>query len=145
MVVTRNGFNELSCLAMVWMVHHHLWQKCNCFLCKTLFLGSGPTIDCFDESGRVAPGQSPFNALYDIGLTYPFSPSVHQPWYANGTALTGLHENNVNCLTALKAVCPWFRYFPEPKKTFTSAWPKKTRLPELPLQQCKDILEALLG
>lgn len=89
-----------------------------------------------------------------MGYLQAISPSVLQPWYANDTALMGLHADNAKCLTALKAASLWFGSFLEPEFPFTSAWLTKKRLTKPPLQQWvfksaslvgEDMLAALLG
>lgn len=130
MVDARNGFNELSRLAMLWTVRHR-WPKgsrfsFNCYRheAKLFLRDPGKPVHILMSREGVTQGDPLSMFLYGIALTpmaehlRAFSPSVLQPWYADDTALMGSHENNAKCLAALKAAGPWFGYFPEPEKSF---------------------------
>ena len=130
LIDARNGFNELSRMAMLWTVRHR-WPKgsrfaFNCYRHESMLILRQPgdkSVTLWSKEG-VTQGDPLGMILYGIALT-PLAehlgqafPDVLQPWYADDSALMGRHTDNAACLKALSIAGPWFGYYPEPKKSW---------------------------
>ncbi len=106
MVDASNGFNELSCMAMLWTMHH-LWPKAswfafNCYRHKAMPIICNPShtwIILWSCKG-ITQGDPLAIVLYGIVLVplvkilqHTF-PDIMQPWYADNSALMGRHGAN---------------------------------------------------
>ena len=130
LVDARNGFNELSRMAMLWTVRHR-WPKgsrfaFNCYRHEAmLFMRSpGKPLTILWSREGVTQGDPLAMILYGIALL-PLAeklraayPDVMQPWYADDSGLFGRHARNARCLKLLTQLGPWFGYYPEPAKSW---------------------------
>jgi hypothetical protein len=136
LVDARNGFNKLSCYAMLWTARHR-WPKgkrfaFNCYRHYTSCLvcnpGSEPSILLSREG--VTQGCPQSGILYGLGLlplaellrhdTDPQQPSnskVLQPWYANDLAMMGTEKQIARVFQLLMEKGPSVGYFSEPAKS----------------------------
>jgi hypothetical protein len=137
LVDARNGFNKLSCYAMLWTARHR-WPKgvrfaFNCYRhyarCLVRNPSSEPSILLSREG--VTQGCPQSRILYGLGLlplaellrrdTNPQQPSnstVLQPWYADDLAMMGAGKRIARVFQLLMKKGPSVGYFPEPAKPY---------------------------
>ena len=106
LVDARNGFNELSRLAMLWNVRN-LWPKgsrfaFNCYRHEVMliFRNPGKEVKILWSKEGVTQGDPMAMMLYGIAIL-PLAemlqkeiPDVLQPWYADDSAMLGPHHRN---------------------------------------------------
>ena len=130
LVDARNGFNELSRLAMLWNIRH-LWPKgsrfaFNCYRHEVMLVFQNPGKEAtilWSKEG-VTQGDPMAMMLYGIAIL-PLAqmlkkeyPSVLQPWYADDSAMMGPHALNAKVVKLLVEKGPCFGYYPEPEKSW---------------------------
>jgi hypothetical protein len=137
LVDARNGFNELSCYAMLWTARH-CWPKgarfaFNCYRhyvrCLVRCPGGEPSILLSREG--VTQGCPQSGILYGLGLLplagflrrdsdakQPSNSMVLQPWYPNNLAMMGASKRIARVFQLLMENGPSMGYFPEPAKLY---------------------------
>jgi hypothetical protein len=137
LVDARNGFNELSCYAMLWTARHHRPKGArfafNCYRhyarCIVRNPGAEPSILLSREG--VTQGCPQSGILYGLGLLplaehlrcdddpqQPVNSTVLQPWYADDMAMMGACTRIVRVFQLLMEKGPSVGYFPEPQKSY---------------------------
>lgn len=126
MINARNGFNELSCLVMLWMVPHHsskgsrfsfhsYHHKAEVFLWdlnkSVISLISWEEVIQEDPLSMFCMTLCfhPWQNTFMLSPLLSFNPGML-------TTLPSWDCMRTKCLMTLKAAISWFRYFPEPKK-----------------------------
>jgi hypothetical protein len=137
LIDARNGFNKLSCYAMLWTVRHR-WPKgvrfsfnsyrhyARCLVCSP---GGEPSILLSREG--VTQGCPQSGILYGLGLLLlmeylcrnadpqqPSNSTVMQPWCADDLAMMGAGKQIVRVFQLLMEKGPSVGYFPEPAKSY---------------------------
>ncbi len=137
LVDARNGFNELSCYAMLWTARH-CWPKgtrfvFNCYRhyarCLVRSPGGKPSILLSREG--VTQGCPQSGILYGLGLLplaeylrwdsdakQPSNSTVLQPCYADNLAMMGASTSIARVFLLLMEKSPSVDYFPEPAKSY---------------------------
>ena len=129
-VNAANSFNNLSRLAMLWIIRHH-WPKMTRFAFNAyrhqwqqrLCVGRAglATLVLLSMEG-VTQGDPLTVALYGVALLPLIEhlrqeyPRVLQPWYANDDAMRGTGRDVAACFHEMCRVGPQYGYFTEPAK-----------------------------
>jgi hypothetical protein len=133
----RNGFNKLSCYAMLWTARHH-WPKgmrfaFNCYRhyarCLVRSPGDKPSI-LFSREG-VTQGCPQSRVLHGLGLLLLIeylprdsdveqllNSTVLQPRYANSLAMMGASKRIARVFQLLMEKGPSVSYFSEPAESY---------------------------
>jgi hypothetical protein len=135
LVDARNGFNELSRLAMLWTVRHR-WPSgarfaFNCYRHSATLLLRRPGEAALVLAGRegVTQGDPLSMVLYGLALT-PLSedlraaaPEILQPWSADDRAMEGPAAGVARVMRLLNRRGPDRGYYPEPAKSIAICSP----------------------
>ena len=130
LIDARNGFNELSRLAMLWTVRH-LWKNgarfaFNCYRHEVQLIvrrpSGHPCYTLLSQEG-VTQGDPLSMVLYGLALV-PLAkrlrnavPTLLQPWYADDSAMMGQAKDIATAMSLLLQHGPERGYFPEPAKS----------------------------
>jgi hypothetical protein len=130
LVDARNAFNELNCIAMLWVIQHE-WPSCarftfNCyrhFSVLVIWSQDGrSTAFIFSQEG-VTQGDALAMAAYGMGLLPLIRrlkeefPTVRQPWYADDAGAGGKFRDLRRFFRRLQEIGPAYGYHPEPTKS----------------------------
>ena len=128
LIDSRNGFNGISCLEMLWTVRNH-WPSgsrfaLNCYRHESQLIVQRPAAICHILTSReeLAQGYPISVVLYGLGLLiladamWEADLEVLQPWYADDEATWETNRRNTNILCAFTEKVPFHGYFPEPEK-----------------------------
>ena len=126
LVDSHNGFNDLSCLAMMWTMRHH-WPAgvrlaLNCYRhWEQLILRQpgDPPVTILSREG-VTQGDPLLMVLYRITLVPIYEelraadPGLLSPFYTDDAASNGLTRRSAHILKLLMKMGPDRGYFPKP-------------------------------
>ena len=124
MVDARNAFNSINRIALLWNTRI-LWPRASWFIFNT-YRGWSPLImkNCntvlYSQEG-IVQGDPMSMFIYAIA-TIPLireledSPSCTQVWYVDDSSVAGSLQNIYLWFKKLLFICPYYGYFPEPRK-----------------------------